>query len=110
MDRISNSKSDTTSAVVSPKASLSPKGTATNGNVPAVKKAAEGLAGLYESDDDDMSEKDGGLDALFLVRNKPEEIERYVIHIRKMLLEGEGETVIELGVPIDQGGKGYFRT
>lgn len=27
-----------------------------------------------DSDDDDASGKDGGLDALFLVRNKPEEV------------------------------------
>ncbi|KAK6015587.1 elongation factor Tu GTP binding domain protein [Ostertagia ostertagi] len=105
MDRISNSKSETITPTESSKASLSPKGSTANGNVATAKKTAEGLAGLYDSDDDDSAGKDGGLDALFLVRNKPEEIERYVIHIRKMLLEGEGETVVEIGVPIDQGGK-----
>ncbi|KAK5975817.1 hypothetical protein GCK32_012739, partial [Trichostrongylus colubriformis] len=105
MDRISVPQSDSAVASVSKKDSVSPKGSAVNGNVPTTKKTAEGLAGLYDSDEDDASGKDGGLDALFLVRNKPEEIERYVIHIRKMLLEGEGETVIEIGVPIDQGGK-----
>uniref|UniRef100_A0A158P6L3 Tr-type G domain-containing protein n=1 Tax=Angiostrongylus cantonensis TaxID=6313 RepID=A0A158P6L3_ANGCA len=76
-----------------------------NGRIVDTKKTAEGLAGLYDSDDDEADVKAGGLDALFLVRNKPEEIERYVIHLRKMLLEGEGETVIELGVPIELGGK-----
>ncbi|VDM78099.1 unnamed protein product [Strongylus vulgaris] len=60
---------------------------------------------FLDSDDDEANVKDGGLDALFLVRNKPEEIEKYVIHLRKMLLEGEGETVVEIGVPIEQGGK-----
>lgn len=119
MDRIAQAEPDPCSAKPvtptkasssSPKKALSPKGTVVNGNAAATadaatKKTAEGLAGLYDSDDDDASGKDGGLDALFLVRNKPEEIERYVIHLRKMLLEGEGETVIEIGAPIDQGGK-----
>ncbi|XGW02775.1 hypothetical protein V3C99_014644 [Haemonchus contortus] len=105
MDRISNSKSEVTTATLPANTSLSPKESAMNGSVPSTKKTAEGLAGLYDSDDDENAGKDGGLDALFLVRNKPEEIERYVIHIRKMLLEGEGEAVIEIGVPIDQGGK-----
>ncbi|KJH50158.1 elongation factor Tu GTP binding domain protein [Dictyocaulus viviparus] len=71
------------------------------------KKSAEGLAGLYNSDEDEVKAEDGGLDALFLVRNKAEEVERYVIHLRKMLLEGEGETVIELGAPIELSGKDY---
>ncbi|KAE9416486.1 hypothetical protein Angca_006014, partial [Angiostrongylus cantonensis] len=84
---------------------MAPKHSAMNGRIVDTKKTAEGLAGLYDSDDDEADVKAGGLDALFLVRNKPEEIERYVIHLRKMLLEGEGETVIELGVPIELGGK-----
>ncbi|KHJ99338.1 hypothetical protein OESDEN_00679, partial [Oesophagostomum dentatum] len=33
------------------------------------------------------------------------QIERYVIHLRKFLLEGEGETVVEIGVPIELGGQ-----
>ncbi|VDM76981.1 unnamed protein product [Strongylus vulgaris] len=70
-----------------------------------VKNSFGFLLCFLDSDDDEANVKDGGLDALFLVRNKPEEIEKYVIHLRKMLLEGEGETVVEIGVPIEQGGK-----
>ncbi|KIH64100.1 hypothetical protein ANCDUO_05590, partial [Ancylostoma duodenale] len=111
MDRISETKQDqeetkrdatTTDA---PKEKSSPQHANMNGRAVKTKKTAEGLAGLYDSDEDDANAKDGGLDALFLVRNKPEEIEQYIIHLRKMLLEGEGETVIEIGVPIELGGK-----
>ena len=63
--------------------------------------------------EDDMEEK--GLDSTFLVRNDSKEVikllgflenfpifqvEKYVIHLKKLLVEGEGETVIELGIPI----------
>ncbi|VDM55350.1 unnamed protein product [Angiostrongylus costaricensis] len=93
------------SSTLSTNDDLTPKHSTMNGRIVDAKKTAEGLAGLYDSDDDKADVKAGGLDALFLVRNKPEEIERYVIHLRKMLLEGEGETVVELGVPIELGGK-----
>ncbi|CAJ0591253.1 unnamed protein product [Cylicocyclus nassatus] len=112
MDRIADTKSgskEVTTEVSSSKtpspAKSPPVKNNMNGHVMTTKKTAEGLAGLYDSDDDDSNMKGGGLDALFLVRNQPEEIEKYVLHLRKMLLEGEGEAVVELGVPIEQGGK-----
>ncbi|KAK6754533.1 hypothetical protein RB195_013497 [Necator americanus] len=108
MDRIegesSNIKKQET-PTKSPKKKSQPAPASMNGQVVNAKKTAEGLAGLYDSEEDEANVKDGGLDALFLVRNKPEEIEQYVIHLRKMLLEGEGETVIEIGVPIELEGK-----
>ncbi|RCN40370.1 elongation factor Tu GTP binding domain protein [Ancylostoma caninum] len=111
MDRISETKLDQekTKLDATPteasKEKSSPQHANMNGRAVKTKQTAEGLAGLYDSDEDDANAKDGGLDALFLVRNKPEEIEQYIIHLRKMLLEGEGETVIEIGVPIELGGK-----
>ncbi|ETN81967.1 elongation factor Tu GTP binding domain protein, partial [Necator americanus] len=108
MDRIEGESSDikkqeTLTKSPKKKSQLAPA--SMNGQVVNAKKTAEGLAGLYDSEEDEANVKDGGLDALFLVRNKPEEIEQYVIHLRKMLLEGEGETVIEIGVPIELEGK-----
>ncbi|EPB68483.1 elongation factor Tu protein [Ancylostoma ceylanicum] len=108
MDRISETKLDQEKLVATADVSnekSSPEHANMNGRAVKTKQTAEGLAGLYDSDEDDANAKDGGLDALFLVRNKPEEIEQYIIHLRKMLLEGEGETVIEIGVPIELGGK-----
>ncbi|CAI4223529.1 unnamed protein product [Auanema sp. JU1783] len=93
MDRISQQNSSENDQVTVQTSSLA-------------KKAAEGLAGLYDSDGEDTQEKEGGLDATFLVRNKPAEVEKYVIHLRKQLLEGEGETLVELGIPIGSTGRG----
>uniref|UniRef100_A0A1I7XG25 Tr-type G domain-containing protein n=1 Tax=Heterorhabditis bacteriophora TaxID=37862 RepID=A0A1I7XG25_HETBA len=70
------------------------------------KKNLEGLAGLYDSDEEDGDTKSGCLDSTFLVRNKAEEIDMYIIHLRKLLLEGEGETLVEIGIPIGTTAKG----
>ncbi|CAI5450928.1 unnamed protein product [Caenorhabditis angaria] len=69
------------------------------------KSKAEGLVALYGSDEEDDNVEKGGLDATFLLRNNPDEVEKYVIHIRKMLFEGEGEYLVELGVPIGMSSK-----
>ncbi|CAJ0582698.1 unnamed protein product, partial [Mesorhabditis spiculigera] len=60
---------------------------------------AEALTGLY--DDDDDVEAVEGMDALFLVRKNPEELEKYKMHLIECLRTDEGETIVEVGCPLD---------
>ncbi|CAB3397638.1 unnamed protein product [Caenorhabditis bovis] len=60
-----------------------------------------GLCALYGSDnEDDEKKKKTGLDSTFLVRNEPEDMEKYAIHLKSLLVKGEGECLIEIGVPV----------
>lgn len=72
------------------------------------QKKATNLCELYADGNDDDSEKeqqDRGLDAQFLLRSTPEDVEKYMIHVRKQLMEGEGECLVELGAPINSNSK-----
>ena len=71
------------------------------------QKKAVNLCELYADDSEDVTEQkeQRGLDAQFLLRSTTEDIEKYSIHLRKQLLEGEGECLIELGVPINSNSK-----
>ncbi|CAD6195887.1 unnamed protein product [Caenorhabditis auriculariae] len=71
----------------------------------SAKLKAEGLANLYDDEVEEKEPEAGGLDATFLVRNNPEEVEKYQIHVRKLLIEGEGEAIVEVGVPIGGSSK-----
>nr|AAA86431.1 GTP-binding protein [Caenorhabditis elegans] len=72
------------------------------------QKKATNLCELYADGNDDDSEKeqqDRGLDAQFLLRSTPEDVEKYMIHVRKQLMEGEGECLVRLGAPINSNSK-----
>ncbi|GMT11561.1 hypothetical protein PFISCL1PPCAC_2858, partial [Pristionchus fissidentatus] len=72
-----------------------------------MKEKTAALTDLY-GDDDELAEvvEESGLAADFLLHGKPEEMEQYTIHLRKLLLEGEGEAIVEIGVPISTTGTG----
>ncbi|CAI2354295.1 unnamed protein product [Caenorhabditis sp. 36 PRJEB53466] len=73
------------------------------------KTKAANLCELYADENEDEKEEakqqHKGLDAGFLLRSTPADVEKYLKHINKLLLEGEGECLIEIGLPISSNSK-----
>lgn len=73
------------------------------------QKKAVNLCELYadgnNDEKDEEKQQQRGLDAGFLLRSTDEDVEKYLIHVRKQLMEGEGECLVELGVPISSNAK-----
>lgn len=66
---------------------------------------ARNVAGLFDDEEDEpmMEVDESTLDNRFLLDLKPNAVSKYIDYLKEQMLTGEGETTVELGMPLDSG-------